>query len=231
MLPIILNNDKLPYVDEVKHLGHTLSYDNNMSKDCNIKRGIFIGKMHSLAQEFYFSSPEVLMKLLNVYTSSFYGSNLYNLFSKDCKRLYAAWNCAVRIAFKVDNCTHHYLIETISQSLHPKVYLSSRFVKFTHAMQNNSKSIVRVLSNLFKYDNRTVLGQNLNNISRKCQTKINDLTTHHIKSNMKYFEVPEDEKWRISIVHELLMLKNNVMEIEGFTKGEINNMLLQVCSS
>ena len=28
VLPILLNNDKLPYVDELKHLGHYLSYDN-----------------------------------------------------------------------------------------------------------------------------------------------------------------------------------------------------------
>lgn len=48
---------------------------------------------------------------------------------------------------------------------------------------------------------------------------------------MKYFDIPKEEKWRISMVHELLMLKDNVMVIEGFTKGEINNMLLQVCTS
>ena len=106
VLPIILNKKKLPYVDQVKHLGHYLSYDNKMTVDCDIKRGKFISKIHSLAQELFFASPEVIMKLFNVYTTSFYGSNLYNLFDKSCTRLYTAWNCAVRQAFHVINLTH-----------------------------------------------------------------------------------------------------------------------------
>ena len=89
VLPIILNGNKLAYVDEVKHLGHHLYFDNNMSKDCDIKRGKFIGKVHSIA------APEVLMRLYNIYASSFYGSNLYQLFSKNCTRLYSAWNLSL----------------------------------------------------------------------------------------------------------------------------------------
>ena len=48
---------------------------------------------------------------------------------------------------------------------------------------------------------------------------------------MKYFEVPKEEKWRISFVNELLMLNNKTIDIEGFTQGEINEILTKVCTS
>ena len=38
-----------------------------MRHDCDVKRGQFIGKVHSLVQEFYFSAPDVVMKLVNAY--------------------------------------------------------------------------------------------------------------------------------------------------------------------
>ena len=51
---IMLDSYTLPWVNQVKHLGHTLQVDNSMSIDVNLKRGAFIGKVNSLLQEFYF---------------------------------------------------------------------------------------------------------------------------------------------------------------------------------
>ena len=51
----------------------------NLDKDLEIKRRKFIGKYHSLKQEFGFSSSEVLLKLANIYATSFYGSVLWDL--------------------------------------------------------------------------------------------------------------------------------------------------------
>ena len=64
--------------------------------DIALKRGKFIEKVNSLLQELHFSSPDVLMKLLTVYTTSFYGSPLWNIMSKDCDRLFKSWNVTVR---------------------------------------------------------------------------------------------------------------------------------------
>ena len=85
---IMLNGTPLPYVDSCKHLGMNLFCDNTFDKDCDIKRSKFIGKVHSINQELYFASSDVLLKLLNVYCTSFFGSNCWNLFSKNCNRFY-----------------------------------------------------------------------------------------------------------------------------------------------
>ena len=88
--PIILNGNPLPWVRDVKHLGKTLQCDNSMSIDCNMKRGKFIGKINSLLQEFHHVSPQVMMKLVNCYATSFYGSQLWDIQSPECDRLFKA---------------------------------------------------------------------------------------------------------------------------------------------
>ena len=88
--PIKLNNQDLPWVKKLTHLGCTLEADNSMRTDMTMKRGKFIGKVNWLLQEFHFSDPSILAKLTRFYASSFYGLLLWNLLSKDADRLYAA---------------------------------------------------------------------------------------------------------------------------------------------
>ena len=229
--PILLGGVPLPWVTKVSHLGHTLQCDNSMANDCDIKRGQFIGRVHSLLQEFYFSPPELIMKLINVYATSFYGSNCYNLFSASCDQLYRAWNVAVRMTFKLDRTCHRNLIESISGCLHPKVLMSSRFVKFHDNNQKCNKSLIRSLSTLNKDDLNTVYGKNLYKIAQSCNTAIENLSPQLVKADMKYFELPENESWRLPVIFDLLNTRRNLMEITGFNVQEVEDLLKHVCTT
>ena len=103
--PIFLNGTPLPWVEKLKHLGNMVQCDNSMELDVGIKQAKFIGKIHSLNQDLHFCCPELLIKLYNIYCCSFYGSNLFDLFSTTLERLYRSWNIAVRIAFKLPYTT------------------------------------------------------------------------------------------------------------------------------
>ena len=50
-----------------------------MTLDCNKKRAIFISKIHSLNQEFYFSNPDVILKLHDIFVVVF-GTCVPNVF-------------------------------------------------------------------------------------------------------------------------------------------------------
>ena len=106
---ILLNGNPLPWVTQVKHLGHILDNENNLVNNTRDKRFKFIGKINSLAQEFYFAAPEVKVNLYNKYVSSFYGSNLWNLFCHETEKVYSAYNISIRQAFRVPFNTHRYL--------------------------------------------------------------------------------------------------------------------------
>ena len=99
--PIVLNGDPLSWVTTVKHLGNILECSNSMKQDCSSKRGKFVGKLNSLGQEMYFETPDVKVKILNIYATSFYGSGLLDLFGLDCEGFYTAWNRAIRQIFNL----------------------------------------------------------------------------------------------------------------------------------
>ena len=124
--PIKLDGNDLPWVEEVNHLGCTLQSDNSMKKDVRRKRATFIGKVHSLLQELYFASPEVIFKLVSPNACSLFGSVLWDLESPECERLYKSWNVMTRQILNVDRKTHRYMIEGLSQEIHLMTILFSR---------------------------------------------------------------------------------------------------------
>ena len=167
ILPIILNDDLLPWVETVKHLGNKLQCDNSMRQDILMKKGKFVGKINSFAQEFHFASPEVFIKILNIYCTNFHGSSLWDLSSKDFQGLYKAWNVSMRHACNVPRTTHRYLIETISDCLPFQVMQASRLVRFMTALKGSNKMGIRLLTGISEQDRRTVLGNNLSYIAEE----------------------------------------------------------------
>ena len=58
-------------MDSAVHVGNIVERNNSFTKDFNIKRGNFIGKIHSILQEFYFANPLVKMEMFSIYATSF----------------------------------------------------------------------------------------------------------------------------------------------------------------
>ena len=203
-----------------------------MRIDLSQKRGKFIGKVMSLFQEFTFVQSNTFVKIMNIFATSFYGSGLWDILSADCEKLYKSWNVSIRNAFNVDRCTHRYLIETISESMHPKVMLASRYVSFYKSLVNSPKLCVRVMARLFQEDQRTVLGRTLDTLVNLCNaTSLSSITSQCIKKNLLYFPIPAAQEWRRKTVIELLQLRDKTLSLSGFTSHEVTTMLNFVCTS
>ena len=214
---ITLNGDQLPWVDSAKHVGNVLERNNSFSKDLAMKRGDCIGRLHSILQEFHFANPLVKMQLFRIYTTSFYGSSLWDLFSGPCNKLYTSWNIAVRMAFEIPRESHRYFIEELSDCPHPQTMLAQRFQKFHETLGKTKKISVKYLSELSAGNKATVYGKNL------CKSK----------SNLKYAPVPENDEWKVEAVKELLEIRWNVKEIENMpiNTQELDDLLTELCTS
>ena len=232
VLPIKLNGNPLPWVKQAKHLGNMLQQDNTMRVDLSQKRGKFIGKVVSLFQEIHYVDHDVFLKIMNIFTTSFYGSSLWDIFSSDCEKLFKSWNVSIRQVLDLDRCAHRFLIEPLSGTMHPKVMLSSRYVTFFKTLVASSKLGVRLLARLCSTDRRTVMGRTLETLCLECDVShITKLSANLIKSKLKYHRVPEEEKWKINVAAELLQLRNQRLSIPGFTIDEIKDMLVYTCIS
>ena len=145
--------------------------------------------------------------------------------------IFLAKTVSVKNTFQAAKETHRYLIETISESFHPQVFLSSRFVKFHNSLLNCNKSSIRTIANFFYSDQRTVYGKNLSEIGRLCSCEVEEINPARVKQDMKYFLPPESEKWRCKVVHELVQVKSNKMTLEGFSNEEIDTMMRFLCTT
>ena len=122
--------------------------------------------------------------------------------------------------------THRYLIESISQCLHVKTMLASRFVSFYETIEAISKLCIRFLSNLCKND----LGRNLFSIANDCLVNLSDLSKMLVKKQMKYVAVPLDHAWKVPVLQELLNTRMNNLYVEGFDDYVTTEMINMLCN-
>ena len=228
--PVLLNGDPLPWVKQVKHLGNLMQCDNSMRDDCTWKRGKFIGRINSLLQEFSFCDPSVKLRIFNIYATSFYGSGLWDLASKEVDKIYKSWNVAVRMAFGVPPMTHRYLVEHISKVPHVKTMLASRYANFVNILLRSCKPEVALLASLSFEDNRTVMGKTVSRLKKEIIPY--EISARNIKKKLRYFPVPAEEEWRLPVLDELVAVEaGNSIMTEDFSKEDIKSMISALCTA
>ena len=112
--------------------------------------------------------------------------------------------------------------------------LSSRYVKFYKSLISCNKFTVRFLSRLCERDNRTVLGKTLQSVLAQCgigESKFEQLSPELVKKKCSYFVVPENEKWRLPIITELLQIRSSQLSLTDFDTNHIEDMLKFLCTA
>ena len=166
------------------------------------------------------------MKLVSVYLTSFYGSNLWDLYEDSAEKLYKSWNITIRYFFDIPRTTHRYLLEAISGTSHLKQKLVKRFIQFCGTMSSCDKPHLKYLMNLQKSDYRSVFGRNVRNICKEAQAEEIFLVC---ANDIKYAPVPQEQEWRCALIDELLELRAGRLTTELSSK-EIQNILDSVTS-
>ena len=99
---------------------------------------------------------------------------------------------------------------------------------------SSPKLKVRYLRNIAAKDKRTVIGNSLSFIRRQCGigNEEVDIFPSIVKKNMRYMLVPEEELWRVPLLKELLMIRDNVSkDLAGFSNVEVQEMIDYLCVS
>ena len=142
---VILNGDKLPWVSTAKHLGNHLSSKLNFSFYCPetktdllCKRAILFQKVHEIIQQFGYLNPDLVVKLLTVYSTALYGSNLWQVNSSEHLQLNKAWNTAIKIIWDLPFATHSKFIESLSPVPHVESVLTGRYIGFIFNLLRSS---------------------------------------------------------------------------------------------
>ena len=233
--PVVLCGDQLPWTTSCKHLGNTIvntatAVDGDVrSQDIKTKRACFIDKNNDLIQEFFFAHPRTLAEVNMIQNSHFYGSVLWNMKSKFVDKFEKSWNIAFRRMFGLPMETHCYLVEPVSEQTHARTLMAKRFLNFVQAIRTSKKSSLRNLLKVIESDCRSVTGYNLRSILLKSSADSIQQLKPHLTA--KYRDIPEGEEFRVGFIKEIIDVKNNKLEVTGFTADELEDILQHLCVS
>ena len=133
--------------------------------------------------------------------------------------------------FDLPLTTHRNLIEPLSGYPHLKSVLVKRFLNFTAQIEKSSKSIPKQLLTWIREDVRSTTGNNL----RKIMLLTGNSFVHQVNISdairIKYHPLPEDDKWRVSVIKELTDVQFGRMEAGDMNIDEIEEMRNFVATS
>ena len=202
-----LYNIRIPWVKSAIHLGHLISTNEDTSADILRKRGEFISKIHELRQELGDQHPEVFMQLVQIYYTSMYGSNLWDLFSNSANKLFTSWNVLIRSTYNLPYATHRYILYNLCDIPHLRVALIKRFIRFYNKLQLCFKPEIVHLFNLQKSNHRSAFGSNCIKICDEYNvTNINFVERKQVSMPIK---ISDSQKWRVPLLYDLMALRDN----------------------
>ena len=226
-----LCGNSLPWVDTGKHLGTRIDNipENILNQDMKEKRAQYIQRNNELMQEFSFAHCSTKAKINAIFNTHFTGSVLWNLFGKEADSIYNTWNTSIRKMFRLDRRSHRYLIEPVSKIQHIKLSLIKRFTNFAEKLSCSAKRTTRNVYNTIKHDCRSTTGLNLRKVMLYCgKPRICIATAKEVGEN-RYQPIPNTEEWRVSLIEELLDIRENIADAIDWTKDELNDTLIYLC--
>ena len=113
------------------------------------------------------------------------------------------------------------MIEPLSNTSHLKTKLTDRFLKFFHSISCNRKPIIKNLFFAQAFDLRSDFGCNIHDIC--CSAHVDNIV-HVNRGEVKYHPIPDNEKWRVDILNEILSILNHNLFLD-FDQSHIKFLL------
>ena len=223
----ILNNVSIKFVSKCKHLGHLLA-----SGDCSFLVDPIIydmkAKTNGILNSFNYVSADIRMKLFNSFCSSYYGAVLCNL--NDVHAVDVAWRICARKILNISCRSRSYLLPALVNTLNARSEIEKRVLLFfVNGLNHQEETIRNFFNNCFINFNST-MSSNINSICRKYNFnnfKINMYSRNFIKSFFKN-RTPDD--WRISMIKELLLVRDGQLIVNNYEKSDVLNILEHLCT-
>ena len=230
--PVRLSGAELPWVKHANHLGHTLHEDCTMEEDARSKRMAFISDSLDIRDMFAWAHPMQVLQATQVYSTSFYGSMLWDLYGEEANKVYRCWNTAAKLTWDVPRNTFTFLVDKVLTGDMSSVRegLLTRYAMYLQGLFKSKTKEMRVLANVACNDVRCTTGRNYSNLSRETGL---DLRTGHklsIKKAISQSNASAEEEWRVPLLARLLGERREYRQADKKTE-QMDRLIDEVCSS
>ena len=207
--PLTLCGRDLPWVESANHLGHMLHQSGTMDNDASIARAKFIDQSVETHQAFSFASPVEIIRALNVYCSSHYGSMLWELEGEAASQYFNSWTTAIKLAWDCPRGTSTYLVQQVLACgpSSERVDIMARHSKFFQGLRKSPCREVAILANLIARDRRSVTGKNVRLVMENSGADVWSGSPAKIRAGLveaELVEVAAVDKWRVKYLDTLL---------------------------
>ena len=230
--PVRLSGIDLPWVTRANHLGHTLHEDCTMEEDARAKRMAFITDSTDIRDMFAWAHPMQVLQAIRVYTTSFYGSMLYNLYGEEASMIYRCWNTAAKLTWDVPRSSFTFLVDRVltGEMTSVRDALLTRYAMFLQGLNKSNSKEIRILASISSGDGRCTTGSNTMKMSRETGLDLMTCSRQALRSALSQSTVPEEEEWRVPLLARLLQERREWIEADEDRK-HMDNMIEVVCSS
>jgi hypothetical protein len=218
-----LNGDLLPWVETAKHLGNHLSnklnftsYSPETRTDLLRKRAIMFDKVHQIQQQFGYCHPRMAIKLLSIYSTALYGSNLWQLNCEEHQKLNRSWNTAVIMIWDLPPPTHTRYLESLSSVPHLEAVFTGRYIGFSQSLLCSNKPLLKLIFSSCSSDLNYVTGQNLQYLMHKYKKQTLQALVSKKDSIKKarIYPLGGDETWKINMMEEICLVKLEHLDVD-----------------
>ena len=203
-----------------------------MSSDLRCKRAILFEKVHELMQKFGQVDPTLMVKLVSVYGTALYGSNLWQLSSEEYQKLCRSWNTVIRIVWGLPHNAHKKFIESLSPVPHLQSVLAGRYVGFLQSLETSENLILNLLFKSCKDNLATQTGHNICHLMKSYNvSRFDELLAHRsvIKSSRIYL-LDDAEKWKIGLIGDIARILKGISSFDILEDDELISILKSVCT-
>ena len=143
--------------------------------------------------------------------------------------LESTYNKSVKMMFDLPWATHRYLVEPLTGLPHLRRILVRRFLSFVSMIRKSSKIAISQLLETILSDVRFTTGSNLRTIMLMAEKNtIEELEMGGVE--IKYHDILESEVWRVDFIKEVVELKYGDLEVQGFTREELETIQEYLCT-
>ena len=190
-----------------------------MSHDARVKRAVLIGQSVEVRDSFSFASPTSVLRALQVYCTSYYGSLAsWDLGSQEVTQFYGVWRLNVLLTHNLPRATHRYFLPMLAPgAVSAKAEIMSRFVTFFRSLRWAPSHEIRTAALLADRDMRSTLGRNISLVEEETGQDAWTVSSKLVRAVMMEKETvtptPRDE-WRLPYLTRL-MEERELLKTEG----------------
>jgi hypothetical protein len=203
-----------------------------MEEDARVKRMNFIRESTDIREMFSWAHPVQVLEAIRVYTTSFYGSMLYDLYGEEANMIYRCWNTAVKLVWDVPRNTSTFLVENLlgGNIQHVRGSILKRYTMFCQKLLKSSSTEIRILASISAEDTRSNMGRNLMCIGQ--ETGLDPLRSGKLEvgETLEKTDVPLEDTWKIPLLKRLLEERQEQRDGDCNTK-ETDELITVVCTS